>query len=67
MVKPGTKAAANLSIRALMTNQKRPRTHQRNWERQDLEEQTRVAFTRPMANAAINAVPKPAMSNPRMT
>jgi len=64
MVKPGTKAAANLSIRALMTNQKRPRLTSVIGNVRIFEEQTESGVHQADGERAINAVPKPAMSKP---
>jgi len=64
MKNPGTRAAANCSIKALITSQKSPRVRMVRGKVNSLKTMPRVALTKPMTIGAINAVPKSRSSMP---
>jgi hypothetical protein len=64
MKNPGTRAAANCSIKALITSQKSPSVRRLRGKVNSLSKRPSVALIKPMAMGAINAVPNPRSSIP---
>ena len=67
ILKPGTKTEASFNINAFITNQKTPSEMSVSGNVTIFRNRPTVAFTNPIAIAAMRAAPKPVMSKPRMT